>query len=65
MVAITFRNEKIPSNLFEDKEWGTETVLKDTLLDIVNLKYHLPKKKNDIDTYDDIKCSPFNKYTNK
>jgi hypothetical protein len=45
MVAITFRNEKIPSNLFEDKEWGTETVLKDTLLDIVNLKYHLPKKK--------------------
>jgi glycosyltransferase A (GT-A) superfamily protein (DUF2064 family) len=24
MVAITFRNEKIPSNLFEDKEWGRD-----------------------------------------
>jgi glycosyltransferase A (GT-A) superfamily protein (DUF2064 family) len=59
MVAITFRNEKIPSNLFEDKEWGTETVLKDTLLDIANLKYHLLQEKNDIDTYDDIKMFPF------
>jgi hypothetical protein len=36
---------KNSSNLFEDKEWGTETVLKDTLLDIANLKYHLLKKK--------------------
>jgi rSAM/selenodomain-associated transferase 1 len=51
--------KKIPSNLFEDKEWGTETVLKDTLLDIANLKYHLLQEKNDIDTYDDIKMFPF------
>jgi hypothetical protein len=35
MVAITFRNEKIPSNLFEDKEWGTETVLKDTPISLI------------------------------
>jgi hypothetical protein len=38
---------------------GTETVLKDTLLDIANLKYHLLQEKNDIDTYDDIKNVPF------
>jgi glycosyltransferase A (GT-A) superfamily protein (DUF2064 family) len=38
---------------------GTETVLKDTLLDIANLKYHLLQEKNDIDTYDDIKMFPF------
>jgi rSAM/selenodomain-associated transferase 1 len=58
--------KKIPNNLFSNKEWGTDTVLKDTLLDIANLKYHLLQEKNDIDTYEDIKNVPFfNKYTNK
>lgn len=58
--------KKIPNNLFKDKEWGTDTVLKNTLLDIANLKYHLLQEKNDIDTYEDIKNVPlFNKYTNK
>jgi len=58
--------KKIPINLFKDKEWGTETVLRDTLQDITNLKYYLLQEKNDIDTYDDIKNVPFfNKYTNK
>lgn len=58
--------KKISNNLFKDKEWGTDTVLKNTLLDIANLKYHLLQEKNDIDTYEDIKNVPlFNKYTNK
>ena len=54
----------IPENIFSNKEWGTNTVLKDTLKDIKNLKYHLLKEKNDIDTYEDIKDIPFfKKYT--
>ena len=54
----------IPENIFSNKEWGTNTVFKDTLKDIKNLKYHLLKEKNDIDTYDDIKNIPFfKKYT--
>lgn len=56
--------KKVPENIFSNKEWGTDTVLADTLLDITNLKYHLLKEKNDIDTYEDIKNIPFfNKYT--
>ena len=56
--------KKIPENLFQNKEWGTSTVLSDTLLDISNLKYFLLEEKNDIDTYEDIKNIPFfTKYT--
>jgi rSAM/selenodomain-associated transferase 1 len=56
--------KKVPTNIFSNKEWGTDSVLKDTLLDIASLKYHLLEEKNDIDTYDDIKNIPFfNKYT--
>lgn len=56
----------IPNNLFKDKEWGTNTVLKDTLQDISSLKYYLLEEKNDIDTYEDIKNIPFfNKYIKK
>lgn len=54
----------ISENIFRNKEWGTNTVLKDTLKDIRQLKYHLLKEKNDIDTYEDIKdISFFKKYT--
>ncbi|MDG2431325.1 TIGR04282 family arsenosugar biosynthesis glycosyltransferase [Flavobacterium sp.] len=57
--------KNIPDNIFKNKEWGTDTVLKDTLLDIASLNYHLLEEKNDIDTYEDIKNIPFfNKYTN-
>jgi hypothetical protein len=58
--------KKIPQNIFSNKDWGTDSVLKDTLIDIASLKYHLLQEKNDIDTYDDIKNIPlFHKYTNK
>lgn len=57
--------KNIPDNIFKNKEWGTDTVLKDTLLDIASLNYHLLEEKNDIDTYEDIKNIPFfNKYIN-
>ncbi|MBX9889139.1 MAG: TIGR04282 family arsenosugar biosynthesis glycosyltransferase [Flavobacteriaceae bacterium] len=56
--------KKVPENIFSNKEWGTDTVLKDTLIDIASLKYLLLEEKNDIDTYEDIKNIPFfNKYT--
>jgi rSAM/selenodomain-associated transferase 1 len=58
--------KQIPASLFKDKNWGTDSVLKDTLRDISSLTYHLLQEKNDIDTYDDIKnISIFKQYTNK
>lgn len=58
--------KQISENIFTNKEWGTNTVLKDTLKDITTLKYYLLKEKNDIDTFEDIKDVPvFKKYTNK
>lgn len=58
--------KKIPQNIFSNKDWGTDSVLEDTLIDIASLKYHLLQEKNDIDTYDDIKNIPlFHKYKTK
>lgn len=55
--------KSIPEHLFQNKEWGTNTVLKDTLKDIRKLKYHLLQEKNDIDTIEDIMNVPvFKKY---
>jgi uncharacterized protein len=51
------------SNLFENKNWSTETVFDETVYDIKNLKYHLLETKNDIDIIDDIKeIEVFQKY---
>jgi rSAM/selenodomain-associated transferase 1 len=41
-------------NIFENKTWGTETVLKDTKGDLQNSKLHLLKELNDIDTFEDM-----------
>ncbi len=40
--------------LFKNKEWGTSSVLKDTLDDLHNSKIHLLKELNDIDTFEDM-----------
>lgn len=56
--------KSIPENIFQNKQWGTDTVLKDTLKDIEMITYHLLQEKNDIDTFEDIKDIPFfKKYT--
>lgn len=47
--------KKIHSQLFQNKEWGTPSVLKATLKDLVEEKSGLLALKNDIDTYEDIK----------
>ncbi|PQJ79508.1 TIGR04282 family arsenosugar biosynthesis glycosyltransferase [Polaribacter porphyrae] len=46
--------KKLYKNVFENKEWGTETVRKDTLQDLIDKKVKLLEVKNDIDVYEDI-----------
>jgi uncharacterized protein len=55
--------KNIPNGIFINKNWGTNSVLKDTLADINHLKIHLLEEKNDIDTVNDIKgVEAFKKY---
>ena len=41
--------------LFRDKEWGTDTVLADTLQNLKTARVGLLPERNDIDYYEDIK----------
>ncbi|MEO1485780.1 MAG: TIGR04282 family arsenosugar biosynthesis glycosyltransferase [Bacteroidota bacterium] len=41
--------------LFENKQWGTTSVLKDSLADLKDTTYFLLEEKNDVDYYEDIK----------
>jgi len=41
--------------LFKDKNWGTETVLTDTLKNLENEKTAILDSRNDVDYYEDIK----------
>lgn len=47
--------KRIHSNIFRNKAWGTETVLKDTLNDLHNIDVELLEELNDIDTFEDMK----------
>lgn len=42
-------------SLFVDKNWGTNTVLRDTLDNLKNKKIELLEIRNDVDYYEDIK----------
>jgi hypothetical protein len=44
----------LKAELFQNKNWGTSSVLKDTLSNLKNEKLHLLLQKNDIDDYEDI-----------
>lgn len=44
--------------IFENKSWGTKSVLKDTLADLKNIKMALLPVRNDIDQYEDIAGNP-------
>lgn len=46
---------KLNTSVFQNKNWGTETVLKDTLINLKNEKIKLLEAKNDVDYYEDIK----------
>jgi len=41
--------------VFQNKEWGTNSVLEQTLIDLKNEKIKLLEAKNDVDYYEDIK----------
>lgn len=41
-------------DIFKNKDWGTDTVRKDTLTDLKDKKVKLLELKNDIDLYEDI-----------
>ena len=61
--------KKFMPELFKNKSWGTETVLKDTLADLKNETTALLETKNDVDYYEDIKdieaFAPFLKHMTK
>ncbi len=55
--------QTIPNNIFANKNWGSNTVLADTLKDIDAYSCKLLAVKNDIDTVEDIKgIDVFKKY---
>ncbi|MEO9512572.1 MAG: TIGR04282 family arsenosugar biosynthesis glycosyltransferase [Flavobacteriaceae bacterium] len=45
----------LKKELFQDKDWGTNSVLADTLKNLQKEKYLLLHQKNDVDHYEDIK----------
>jgi hypothetical protein len=45
----------VHENIFKNKAWGTETVLKETLNDLKNSDVELLEELNDIDTFEDMK----------
>ena len=50
--------KKLVAGVFENKEWGTETVLEKTLQDLKNVNYATLDARNDVDFYEDIKEIP-------
>jgi len=47
--------KEVNSEIFQNKTWGTNTVLEATLEDLKNKKYVLLEERNDIDYFEDIK----------
>lgn len=58
-----FGMKSLNSDVFKNKEWGTSSVLKDTLKDLDGHKVAMLETRNDVDLLDDIKDHPaFQKY---
>lgn len=51
--------KKMNVTLFQNKKWGTNTVLKDSLINLIDDKLFLLEILNDIDTYDDLMKSDY------
>ncbi len=54
---LGFKNQ-IPAGIFKNKDWGTPTVLQDTLVDLKGLDYVTLEQRNDVDTLEDIQDHP-------
>ncbi|MDT0687512.1 TIGR04282 family arsenosugar biosynthesis glycosyltransferase [Autumnicola psychrophila] len=50
--------KSLNSALFKSKNWGTSSVLQDTLKDLQDHQVKLLKTRNDVDTFKDIKDHP-------
>ncbi|WP_405609274.1 TIGR04282 family arsenosugar biosynthesis glycosyltransferase [Polaribacter sp. Asnod1-A03] len=48
----------LQEKIFKNKDWGTETVRKDTLDDLQDKKVFLLEELNDVDVFEDIKHHP-------
>jgi uncharacterized protein len=49
---------EVMPHIFINKEWGTSSVLPNTLNDLKSVKHHLLPEKNDIDTFSDLEEHP-------
>ncbi len=47
--------KELNSEIFQNKDWGTSTVLEVTLKDLKDEKYVLLEERNDIDYFEDVK----------
>lgn len=50
-----FGMKELNPEVFQNKNWGTNTVLKDTLENLKDKNYVLLEERNDVDYYEDIK----------
>lgn len=50
--------KSLHKSIFQQKKWGTATVLSDTLKDIADKKVSLLEELNDIDVFEDIQFHP-------
>jgi rSAM/selenodomain-associated transferase 1 len=53
-----FGMKKMYPNIFENKNWGTSSVRKDTLKDLEKVTVHLLEELNDVDIIEDIENHP-------
>ena len=49
---------QLRETLFKNKNWGTSTVLQETINELNKSNYKLLEKRNDVDVYSDIKDQP-------
>ncbi len=49
---------EVMPQIFLNKQWGTSSVLPNTLRDLKSVKHHLLPEKNDIDTFSDLEEYP-------
>ena len=57
---------KFKTKVFHNKDWGTDTVLQDTLQDLVGESVYLLPERNDVDEYEDIRGNKvFEKFLKK
>ena len=54
--------KKVIPSIFKNKNWGTSTVLSDTLKDLENYKIEFLETLNDIDTFEDLEKSSYYKF---